>query len=506
MPTNGFVPNYINMNSSKTNKRELVFSFILPGLLIALPALLYIIFRAVNLSFTHDESLSFFIANGDTTYAQTPNNHLVNTFLMRVFGGLFGNSEFALRLPNILAFILYCLAGLTIIRNLKNPEISIILFAILAINCLMFEFFGLARGYGLSMGMLMVSFYFFTKLNNQTLTIKVYMIFLVFTLLFSQLALYANFNALNIHLAMIPALLFSIIQFAKRKINKQNKIAVIILFISVFVVDLAALIPAIARLKFMESINELAVFGDHKGLMQTTIKSLITSFYYHQQDFPVTFNIMLWGVVSVFVMGCLWFLRNLYFKDFNNFTLIFFVFCLYLLAPVLQEVIFKIPYPLTRTAILYFPVFSLVFIFLFSELFSAAKNILLKASLIVMLTGVSTFVVYTAYVKRNFTNTSEWYYDKHDKEMLELIAKDRFSCKNPDSVIISNHWTFTPVINFYRVTRNYVWLKPVIKEDYKKADYYICYYDDVTKIPGDSIQLIAKYDDISVALYKELKP
>jgi hypothetical protein len=494
------------MNFPNTNKRDLIFSYILPGLLIALPALLYITYRAVNLSFTHDESLSFFIANGDPSYALTPNNHLLNTVLMRTFGNLFGNSEFALRLPNILAFILYCAAGLSIIKNLKKPEISILLFAILVLNCLMFEFFGLARGYGISMGMLMVSFYFFTKLSNQALTLKTYTVYVACTLLFSQLALYANFNALNVHLAILPALLFSSIQFAKKKTDKQNRRSAILLFLSVFIIDLVALIPAILRLKFMEGTNELAVFGNHNGLWQTTIKSLLTAFYYHQQDYPVTFNLMLWSVASIFVLGCIWFLRNIYYKEFNNFTLLFFIFCLYLLAPVLQEFIFNIPYPFLRTAIMYFPVFSLVIIFLFSDLYSASKSLFLKAGLIVILTGVSAFTVYAVYVKRNFTNTSEWYYDKYDKEMLDLIDKDRLSCKNPDSVSISNHWTFTPVINFYRVTKNYSWLKPVNKEDYKKADYYICYTADVSKIPADSLQLIKSFDDISVALYKEYIP
>lgn len=494
------------MNFSNTNKRDLIFSYILPGLLIALPALLYISYRAVNLSFTHDESLSFFIANGDPSYAMTPNNHLLNTVLMRIFGNLFGNSEFSLRLPNILAFILYCAAGLSIIKNLKKPEISILLFAILVLNSPMFEFFGLARGYGISMGMLMVSFYFFTKLNNQALTLKTYTVYMACTFLFSQLAVYANFNALNVHLAILPAILFSSIQFAKRKAGRQNGRAAILLFLSVFIIDLVALIPAILRLKFMESTNELAVFGNHDGLWQTTIKSLLTSFYYHQQDYPVAFNIMLWSVASIFVMGFIWFLRNIYYKKFNNFTLLFFIFCLYLLAPVLQEFIFNIPYPSLRTAIMYFPVFSLVMIFLFSDLYSASKGIFLKASLVVMLTGVSAFAVYSVYVKRNFTNTSEWAYDMHDKYMIELIEKDRMFCKNPDSVTISNHWTFAPAIEFYRVTRNYSWLKPVIKENYKRADYYICYSADVSKIPADSLQLIKSFDDNSVSLYKEYTP
>jgi len=494
------------MNSSKKHTEDLVFSYILPGLLIALPALLYISFRAANLSFTHDESLSFFTANGDISYAKTPNNHLLNTALMKVSGSLFGNSELALRLPNILAFILYCVAGLSIIKNLNKPKISILLFAILVVNCLMFEFFGLARGYGLSMGMLMVSFSFFFKLDDKTLTIRTYTIYLVSSLLFSQLAVYANFNALNVHLALLPVLLISVIQFAKGKISQQNKIQVFIVFLSIFLIDLASLIPAIVQLKFLQGINELAVFGNHNGLWQTTIKSLVTSFYYHQHDFPVTYNLILISAAGTFLFGCMLFVRNLFRKDFNNFTRIFSIFCLSLLAPVLQEVFFDMPYPSSRTAILYFPVFSLVFIFFYSELYSATKNIILKVSLVALLIGASAFTVYAAYTKRNFTNTSEWYYDKHDKEMLDLIDRDRLVCNNSDSVTISNHWTFTPVINFYRVTRKYSWMKPVIKEDYKKADYYICYTDDVSKIPGDSLQLIKKYDDIGVALYKEYKP
>lgn len=494
------------MYFTKKNIRDLILSYILPGILIALPALIYVFYRALHLSFTHDESISFFIANGNTDFAQSPNNHLLNTGLMRVFGSVFGHSELSLRLPNILAFIVYCISGLVIIKNLKKPEASVFLLAILVLNSFMFEFFGLARGYGLAMGMLMLSFSFLFKLDIQALSLRKFTIFLLLTLLFSQLALYANFNALNIHLALLPVLTFIVIQFAKKKVDGQNKRNVIIFFLAVFLLDLAALIPAIKRLKFMEGINELAVFGNHNGLLETTIKSLITSFYFHQQDSPIAFTVIYWSVISIFTISCIVFVRNLYRKDFNNFTRIFFVFCLFLLAPVMQEVIFNIPYPYSRTAILYFPIFSLVLIFLYSELFSMSKNILLKVILMTLLVGVSSFAVYAAYTKRNFTNTSEWSYDKHDKEMLELIEKDRLLCKNPDSVTISNHWIFTPVINFYRVTHNYTWLKPVIKEDYKMADYYICNNSEIDKIPGDSLQLIKSFDDISVSLYKEYMP
>lgn len=497
---------YIYMKLLKIPTRDLLLSYILPVLLIALPALVYVCYRAANLSFTHDESLSFFTANGDPSFAEAPNNHWLNTAFMRIFGSLFGNSEFVLRLPNIIAFILYCLAGLSIIKSLKRPGFSIFLFIILVLNTLMLEFFGLARGYGISLGMLMLSFCFLFKLDNKTLSVKSFVTFLVLTLMFSQFALYANFNSFNVHLAMLPVLLFSVIHFGRLNITKQNKKSVLILFVSIFVIDFAALIPAFVRLKLMQSTNELAVFGDHNGFWQTTVKSLITGFYFHELDFPTTFNVLLMVVAGIFIFACMWFVRNVYYKDYSNFTRIFFILLLLILAPVLQEVIFNIPYPVSRTAIFYYPVFSLVFIFLFAALFKAAKHILIKASLVILLCIVSAFVVYASFTKRNFTNTTEWYYDWHDKDMLELIDKDRISNNNQDSVMISNFWIFTPAINYYRVTRNYTWLKPVIKEDYKKADYYICLSGDITKIPADSLQLMAKYDEIGVSLYKELRP
>jgi hypothetical protein len=495
------------MKASNTTLKEIILLYIIPVLLVVTPALLYIGYRAYHFSFTCDESLSFFIARyHDQQYATSANNHLLNTGLMKVFGVLFGDSEFSLRLPNVLAFVLFSIAGLGILKNIKKPELSVFFMAILVFNPIMLEFFGLARGYGLSIGLLLASFYFLFKLENQALPVSKYLVYLVLCLVFSLLALYANLNSLNIHIAFLAVLitgLFLYIRTAKENIDRKKWIAV---FAAVFGIDIIALIPAITKLRMLQQLNAFVGFGDHQGLIKTTLQSLITYFYFHEQDFPTTFNIIRVFVITTFALTCLWFLYSLTRKVFNNFSRIFLIFSLLLIAPVLQEVFFNIPYPADRTAILYYPVFSLLLIFFIVELIRASKKSFLRVSIVFSTIVISSLITYNIFIKHNLVNTVEWYYEAHNKEILEVISKDRIAQGSQDSVSISNFWALAPAINYYRVTKPYPWLLPSAKEDYKKADYYICFYNEESKIPSDSLQLLIKFDDVRMAAYREYKP
>ena len=60
-------------------------SKLLPEILLITSLLIYVIYRASTLSFTHDESLSFTIIKGNLDWVLTANNHLLNTQLMSIF-------------------------------------------------------------------------------------------------------------------------------------------------------------------------------------------------------------------------------------------------------------------------------------------------------------------------------------------------------------------------------------------------------------------------------------
>jgi hypothetical protein len=80
---------------------------------------------------------------------------VLNTLLLKLML-LTGNSPFILRLPNILAGVLYTYSahGIASVFFRKVPQLRMLLFAALLLNPMLAEFFALARGYGLSISLL----------------------------------------------------------------------------------------------------------------------------------------------------------------------------------------------------------------------------------------------------------------------------------------------------------------------------------------------------------------
>ncbi|MFT7344594.1 MAG: putative membrane protein, partial [Lentimonas sp.] len=172
----------------------------------------YVIYRAYTLSFTHDESLSYFINHGWVDIQNTANNHWLNTWLMKVFEGVFGSSEFALRLPNVLAFIPYFLGVIWFSRQMNNGLFVFGFLSLFLLNPFLIEYFSLARGYGISLGFTMISLVCFMKLisenENGGRFIRTF-----FLLLFSMSgALLANFTFINFYIAALILVFWLVIQ------------------------------------------------------------------------------------------------------------------------------------------------------------------------------------------------------------------------------------------------------------------------------------------------------
>ena len=77
----------------------------------------FLLFRAQALSFTHDEALTYLHAirpGIGRLFAfgyPNANNHLLNSALAWCSYRMFGNAEWALRLPNVLAFGIFVFAA-----------------------------------------------------------------------------------------------------------------------------------------------------------------------------------------------------------------------------------------------------------------------------------------------------------------------------------------------------------------------------------------------------------
>src|SRR5579871_1048125 len=112
---------------------------------------IYVAIRADLLSFTSDEAISFRIFHSYTAAAGRANNQLANTVLMQWSQDLFGESELALRLPNVLAFGLYAAGSLALLASLRRRSAIVLGAALLLADPFLLDFFGLARGYGISL-------------------------------------------------------------------------------------------------------------------------------------------------------------------------------------------------------------------------------------------------------------------------------------------------------------------------------------------------------------------
>ena len=121
----------------------------------------YIAVRTATLAITIDEALTWtWHATGtwqDIVLLRTPgepdNNHVLLTLLAKLAVACFGLSEFTLRLPTLLGFALF-LGGINaVLRRMVPGWMQVLGVCALGLNPYLVDYFSLARGYGLGLGL-----------------------------------------------------------------------------------------------------------------------------------------------------------------------------------------------------------------------------------------------------------------------------------------------------------------------------------------------------------------
>src|ERR1035438_9323453 len=109
------------ITNNKTTINKILF-------IIAAFLFIYIVLRAYLLSITFDESFTYidfiktkFIFKFKEHKISDANNHILNTWLMELSSKVFGTSEFTLRLPNVMAHLVFLFYSAKLVRNLSSP-------------------------------------------------------------------------------------------------------------------------------------------------------------------------------------------------------------------------------------------------------------------------------------------------------------------------------------------------------------------------------------------------
>ena len=179
--------------------------------LVSLCLVAFVSYKAAHTSFTHDESfttLHFFpqseiniLLYRHPYTSVITNNHIFNTYMMKLSESLFGFSEWALRLPNILSLVSYLFFAFALLRSFRPRWVQLFAFLLLVANPYLLDFFGLARGYGLSIGLMMGSLYYLIRFLNQETGRSLFAFHLM-----GILSVMSNFALLNFYVVAICCL------------------------------------------------------------------------------------------------------------------------------------------------------------------------------------------------------------------------------------------------------------------------------------------------------------
>ncbi|MCB0756331.1 MAG: hypothetical protein KDB98_12100, partial [Flavobacteriales bacterium] len=164
---------------------------------------LYVLFRAILVPITYDEVTTFFryinlghYWPGDGLW--DANNHILNSFLSIWSFRVFGVDEVWLRLPNVLASMIYLAAAVGLSSLIANKRLKWLLLLALCCNHFVLEFFAVSRGYGLSMALLLLSILFLYKWSINSGLTELFM-----ALAAIQLATLANLSLLTVNLLIV---------------------------------------------------------------------------------------------------------------------------------------------------------------------------------------------------------------------------------------------------------------------------------------------------------------
>lgn len=355
-----------------------------------------------------------------------PNNHILNTLFMKLEIALFGRKDWAVRL-HILASFAVCFYYVYHTLKLFTSSVTrqTLYLLIIFFNPYLLDFFGIARGYAMSIAAYSVAFYYFiVYTENLSLT----HLRNVFIALF--VSIWSNFSALYF------LLLFSVLTgFVIYKNRHQIDYKKHLLYIAIAC-------SAILLVIFLPLIRTLAsdqTFGGKTGIFQDCVVHYINQYIHFDHNID-RYKVCApgWKLTEVLAVICLLFWALIHFVSFlfptkENIAKVQY-YSLALLAGIVLIVkilfIWKgVPYPTARTVLL----FSMPF---YSGVCATCERIILKQkNAVIALFVFISFLTFHFFSAVTFENTLEWWQNGDAKRVVAFLKEDLKNVKK-DKVLV----------------------------------------------------------------------
>lgn len=450
---------------------------------------LIVMYKVFNVPITHDEVPTTIFYSRFSYWEimmfpdNIPNNHILNTLLTKLCIQLFGKEQWAVRLPNLLSFILFGIGAFRIIKqNIKSNSVYFMAAAVLFVNPYLLDFFGLSRGYGLSSALLTLSLSFLISGYKFDKNRDVW-----FSLIIAILASYANFTLLVFWVASTILVLFYFLNQSQWKFQQLLKPVLLIGLVS-----LAYLALIFIPIQKMQSTNEFQYWSSN-GFYKETALSLIHNWRYESSILERINS----SVISVFIgsilltnLGYLYLLKKSRSKIFSSPVFIATVsLILTCIISISQSLILKTPNLNGRTAMFIYPLFS-------ASLVAAIGLIPEKNIFFNRILPISLLLICMLNLTNRVTlkSVKEWSYDQSNLEVINYL-KD-ISGDKP--VSLKTSWFFNPSLTFYSETGKIPWIElhPYDKniDINTSADYYYVFSEEF-KLLEPKFEVVYKFSD-----------
>ncbi len=457
-------------------------------LLLAIASLLiwcYTSYRSFSVPMTHDESstwlslraVGFWESLQSPYYWTDANNHLLNTFLFQQAIVIFGQADWVVRLPNVLAHGLYLGASIYIISQLtSHPITGLAGWSLINLNPYFVEFFSIARGYGLAMGFLLLSLAFLIAFLQNS---KWYIAVGIF--LAAGLSILSNFTQFLFFAALWIAYFWILWIHFRFPIKR-------LLYFQLPPLIISSLLGVLLwrPIRWLQQSGEFE-WGSNQ--LKDTFWQLTADSLYQQGYFSgYTIHIFFYSLILLTGFAII---KGLFKQPNTFYNIISLVLISILGIMMIQKEILGTEYLVNRKALLFVPIWGLL---IFCFLLSVAKR---KASLQKgILTLITLASIWHFSRTMNVKQAREWWFEKNTLHMLHYLEDQS---KTQEPIKLGTHWMFHPAIAYYRATGKASFLEevPYSKELQPNMDYeyYYVFKKDYEENWKKLYKLVQEYED-----------
>jgi len=410
-----------------------LYLYIITGLV----AFAYVGIRTFTVAITCDEGWTLFqyvrapVWDILTNSFPAANNHILNTLLTKICAQ-FSESEFSLRLPNLLAFLLYIYTSYKISGiYFKNTVVRLSFFIALLGNYSILHFFGLCRGYGLTIALMLFSTYQLMLLMKQYHKKHLHL-----SLLFAVLAMYANFSTMPAVLSII------IVAFAITYMHQREQKSIYRLWEAMKlpliygVVCMAICAYPIYRL--LEH-DELYYGGENNFVSDTFFTLLLNYFGYwdlYSKRMEMSVGLLVVMIITFIITAIKWWDRRI-----RIYTIGTGIFVLSAICINAQFYLLGIKLPIGRTSMFLYPLIIL-------SIFSLFAFLRRQYLIFIMPIPVAIAVICILNISKeaNFRSVRDWWDDTYTRDVIEYVIARDTSKKN---ITVAGFFATGNSLNYY---------------------------------------------------------